>query len=353
MRLVAIACGVAVAASLIFGGTSRDGVPAIMVGLGAAPLLVALLIEPQALARARAVLAPLVLVVAIPLLQLVPLPPMLWQILPGRAPIVETYAAASLPLPWLAISIAPGATERSLLALVAPLAIFLGALACRREERRGLFGLVLLAGAGSALLEFLQIMDGPDSALRFYPPSDGSVGVGVFANRNHAAALLYCAIPIAAVALDLSRGRRPALRLAALAGFYLALVLGLMMTGSRSALILGAAAFVMTAALILRESLEDLAGERRSALLASAGFAVAAILLAPAFGLTTILDRLTAQEAGAGDRASLARISFDAARSFFPFGSGSEPSSECFRCSSRAKRSRRRSSIMRMMICWS
>lgn len=324
MRLIAVACGAAVAASLLFGGTSRGGVSGAIVSLAALPLLVALLLEPKDWLRGRgAALALVALAVAIALLQLVPLPPSLWSALPGRAAVVETYRAADLALPWAGLTVSAYATQRALFALLAPIVIFLGALACRREERRAMFGLVLIAGAGSALLEFLQIMDGADSALRFYRPSDGAVGVGLFANRNHAAALLYCTIPLAAIVLDPSRGRRPILRLAALAGFYLAILLGLMMTGSRSALIFGGVAFVLTFALILRQSVAaNVVGGGRATAFAAGGLLLTVALLAPAFGLDHILERFVDHTGGAGDRASLARISFAAARGFFPFGSG-------------------------------
>lgn len=324
MRLIAVACGASVAVSLLFGGTSRGGVAGAIVSLAALPLLVALLLEPKDWSRGRgAAIALVALAVATPLLQLIPLPPSLWTALPGRMAVVETYRAADLALPWAGVTVSAYSTQRALFALLAPVAIFLGALACRREERRALFGLALIAGAGSALLEFLQIMDGAESALRFYQPSDGAVGVGLFANRNHAAALLYCTIPIAAAVLDPSRSRRPMLRLAAMAGFYLVIALGLMMTGSRSALIFGGVAFVLTFALLLRESVTASFGMgRRPVAFAVGGLLLVVGLLAPAFGLDYILERFAAHEVGAGDRATLARISFAAARGFFPFGSG-------------------------------
>jgi hypothetical protein len=324
VRRLAFACGAAVAAALVFGGTSRGGFPGAVVGLAALPLAILLFDDPKEWMRGRmAALALVALAVATPLLQLVPLPPSLWSSLPGRRPLVETYGAAGLALPWLPVSVGPYATERAVFALLTGVVIFLGALACRREERRMLLALALVIGGGSALLEFLQIIDGPDSALRFYRPSDGNVGVGLFANRNHAAAMLYCMIPIAAVVFDPGRSRRPMLSLAALGGYDLMIVLGLMMTGSRSALIFGCAALIVSSVAISRESVAPLLADgRRMALFALAGLGLVAALLAPAFGLTHILDRLVTQEAGAGDRVTLARVSFEAARSFFPIGSG-------------------------------
>jgi O-antigen ligase len=323
MRAIAAACCAALATALVFGGTSRGGVAGAVVALASLPLAALLVFHFRETARRRrGVVALLAAMVALPLLQLVPLPPSAWSATPGREALVETYRAAGFGLPWLGMSVSAYATQRAALALLAPIAICLGVLACRRDERRWLWALVLLAGAGSILLGFLQLLDGPGGALRFYEPNDGAAAVGVFANQNHAAALLYCLVPIAAAFRGPRRMRRAGLRYLALGGFYLAVSLGLMMTGSRSALIVGLLSFALTFALILRESVvEDLGGARRVVFILAAMGALA-LLLAPAFGLGHILERFQGREIGAGDRATLARVTWSAVQGVFPFGSG-------------------------------
>jgi hypothetical protein len=324
MRPIAVACAAAFAASLIFGGTTRGGLPEMITQIASLPLLVLVLPEAARVLRgnflAGAVLAASL---AIPLLQLIPLPQWIWSTLPGRAPIAETFSAAGLASPWLGLSVSPYATVRVALSLLPTIAIFLGVLACRREERRVFWILALIAGLGSTILEMMQILEGPESALRFYAPTDSSAGVGVFANRNHAAALLYSLIPIgAALYMSAERGRSLAGALA-LGGFYVAIVLGLMMTGSRSALMLGAVSFALTFAFVLRPAGGSERKRRRGAVwLVIAATAATALLLAPSFGLMHILERFAQHEMGPGDRYTISLVSLQAARAFLPFGSG-------------------------------
>jgi O-antigen ligase len=265
----------------------------------------------------------LALLIAIPALQLVALPPVLWTALPGRAAVVESYRAAGFDLPALGLSIAPWATIRSAMCLLAPILLFVGFLALDAKSRRLLWLLPLAVGFGSVLLEIVQIVEGADSPLRFYAPTDAKAGVGLFANRNHAAAFLYCLAPMAG-AIYAGRRRAPsALQFMAVMGFFAALLIGLMLTGSCSALLLGGVSFVLTFLFVIRLRPPRLARFGRGRL----GLAVVLIpglvvALALAFGLTDILDRFHGEDVGPGDRQTLARVSFEAFKAFFPFGSG-------------------------------
>ena len=56
---------------------------------------------------------------------------------------------------------------------------------------------VIFAPCESMPVDLLQMMGGADSPLRFYAVTNPDRAVGFFANANHHAALLYCAIPFA------------------------------------------------------------------------------------------------------------------------------------------------------------
>src|ERR1700685_819163 len=58
-----------------------------------------------------------VAVVLVPLLQLVPLPPVLWTLLPHREPLIASFDGLGHGLPWLPISVSPNATWLSVAAL--------------------------------------------------------------------------------------------------------------------------------------------------------------------------------------------------------------------------------------------
>lgn len=307
----------------MFGGATQKGsVSDAAVQLACLPLLALIAPEVGKILTGRRWIAILLgLTLATPLLQLIPLPPALWSALPGRAAVVETYRSANLDLPWLAISVSSWATVRVAFSLLPPVAIFLGVLACRSEERRHLLLLVLFVGFASVLLDIAQLVQGAESPLRFYSYTDAKAGVGFFANRNHNAAFLYSLIPLAALVFEFAPLRRAG-NVVALLGFFMAVVLGLMMTGSRSALALGAVSCILTYALILNGRFARPARDRLPIYITVAGIFFMMSLLAPSFGLVHILDRFQGEEIASDVRWTVARVSLEAAKAFFPFGSG-------------------------------
>ena len=62
----------------------------------------------------------LIATLALPAIQLVPLPPALWQALPGRDLVAESLALAGSPGLWMPLSLDPGRTLVALVGLTAP-----------------------------------------------------------------------------------------------------------------------------------------------------------------------------------------------------------------------------------------
>src|SRR5436305_2004362 len=77
--------------------------------------------ELRAFRLARPVWVLLIAAIMLPLLQLVPLPPSVWQALPGRAALVEAAAASGQAQPWRPWSIVPAATANAAASLIVPL----------------------------------------------------------------------------------------------------------------------------------------------------------------------------------------------------------------------------------------
>jgi hypothetical protein len=323
VRPLAFASAAALVFALLFGGSSRGGLTTTAADVAALPLLALLAVEGGSILRGRTLLTlVLALIFAGPLLQLIPLPPALWMHLPGQGAVAETYAAAGMAPPWRPLSVSPWATQRALLQLLPPLALFLGALSASSAERRLLWGLIVLVAAASTILEMAQLIDGANSPLRYYRPIDGVAAPGLFANRNHTAALQYCAFPIAAALFVDAGPRWPWLRFAALGVFFLAATIGALLTASRAGLLLAILSAALSVVVVLRPSAEALMG-RRNFWFACGGVALAALLLSPAFGLVQVLERFFASGDGtAGDRLTMARVSLQAALGFLPFGAG-------------------------------
>ena len=309
---------------LVGGGGSPAPLAELACELLAAIVAIAWLWEnPHAVSQDNRTLHWLVLlVVAVPMAQLIPLPPTLWRALPGR----ETMAAA-LDLigrggEWHAVSIAPHRTLASLLSLGPPLLMLV--LAARLGSRpaarlaqivAAIAVLAVVVGAG----QLAQRTGGP---LDFYATGEAGTLHGFQANRNTAAdVLLIGLVALAAV----WRARRDVHTGAGDAVFVvlgLILLLGVVLTGSRTGIAMAPLALAFVVAIV--EPSVRLARSTWRALLAGVTAISGALALA-AFALrdNAILGRVIARFGLSGEfRPELWRDTWFAIRGFWPVGSG-------------------------------
>lgn len=141
----------------------------------------------------------LVAVMAVPLLQLVPIPVSVWMELPTGHFLQRVLASVHLATGPRPYSLAPEATWRAFLALLPPAAMFLAILHLPESRKRALGGAWLILAVLSLLLGVLQVLRGANSPLYLYAITNFGSPVGFFANRNHQAEFLLCLLPIAAV----------------------------------------------------------------------------------------------------------------------------------------------------------
>lgn len=310
---------IVLAASLLFGGGSVSrAIPELL----SLPLLALAL--PRALPilkRSPSALALSAGAIALPSIQLIPLPPGLWSALPGRDIVAQILtSAADAPLSWRPISLIPSETWRALLSSLPAVAMFLATLNLDRDARRLLLLLALAIGVASALLAMLQVLGGSDSGLYFFRFTNPGKGVGFFANSNHFGALEYILLPLGAAALAETPTRSSAFLLAVLGGVAPALLFGLALSGSRSAMVLGTLAAVATVGFLLTPEFAKL-GRRRSLALLSA-FALATMPLAMGLGLLQILSRFAEKDIAEDYRWRFAANTVVGIWNFFPFGAG-------------------------------
>jgi hypothetical protein len=337
-RLFFILCAVTVVSSLLFGGGTRGGflsdtileliaIPAFLASLAT---LVAL---PRSESKQRAEWALMLClaIAALPLVQLVPLPPWLWTELPNREQMVTVFGLLGRELPWLPISVSPSATWVSALSLLPPFAIFLGVIQLSYRERRVMSLIFVAVGIVAAFVGLAQVAQGPDSPLRFFAVTNESEAVGFFANRNHFAALLYSLLLFGAawatnVAFTVGswseRKNFETSTIAMLTACFLGLVILIVtesITRSRAGLALTIIAIAGALALPLADRRRSSGGVTPVRLiLASASLA---IVLAVQFALYRILDRF-ADDPLADSRVTFARNTIAAAKAYMPFGSG-------------------------------
>ena len=174
------------------------------------------------------------LLLAVFLLQLIPLPPALWTLFPGHSFPREIFAVIGAE-PWLPWSLTPSRTFASLFALFPPLAVYLAAKGLTRQEGDRLLAWLVGFAVVSALLGLLQLAGGPNTALRFYAITNRDAAVGFFSNANHFGVWLACCVPAAVyLALQLTdQDSRGANRTIAITG---AGVIALLAAGSVASL---------------------------------------------------------------------------------------------------------------------
>ena len=311
---------------LFFGGASQAIVPAQAVVRGTAWLVVIVAIlfgRRPTLGRAKPIMLFLVAAASLALLQLLPLPPSVWQALPGREALREAAAMTGQAQPWRPWSIAPGGTTNALGSLIVPFATLLLVLGLEERERSLLPSLVLAMVAASTLIGLLQFSGGAfDYPLINDAPGEVS---GTFANRNHFALLLAIGCLLAPI-WAFSHGRRPGWRGSAALGLILLFVLTLLATGSRAGIVLGLVALVAGLMLVRGEIGRRLTRYPRWVIPAAAagivGLLAAAVLISVAADRAVSIDRALAIDTGNDLRSRGLPTVLAMIREYFPFGSG-------------------------------
>lgn len=316
--------GLLVLAVMLFGGASRaDEIAQVPVRLAAIAVLAASLwpLDGSVLRAHRGLLLFALACCALLAIQLVPLPRSLWASLPGHAPYAEVATATGTG-GWRPWSLTPGLTVNALQALLVPGAALVATLYCDAKARKRIalgFGLVAVA---SALLGLAQLAAGSDGLRLFARTSEGAP-VGLFANRNHQAALLACALPLAAAVIPARGGWRARnLVMLPFAGAALVVTAVLFLTGSRMGVVLWVGALVGTGwTLHVRGLLHVPAGRGATLAWAAGALAVAGVAVLLLAGGETF-GRFRTETLAADTRWAALPSLAATAGAFLPLGAG-------------------------------
>lgn len=304
------------------GGASRaDALGQVVIRGGCwAVIVVAILAGPRPSFNGLRPIALLLAAVAIlPLMQLIPLPPAWWQALPGR----DILLIPGATVPWRPLTMTPGATRNALASLVAPATMLLLLAQANERTRRWLPTMLLAMICSAVLLGLLQF-----SGARFNNPLlNDTPGVvsSIFANRNHFALLLALGCLIAPAWAFTDRGslrwRGPLA-----GGLVLLFVLTILATGSRSGMLLGGIALMMTLVLIGRQLRHRLrrapAWVLPSLMLAAVAIIAGFVALSFAADRANAINRLIALESGEDMRSRALPTVLAMVSTYMPFGSG-------------------------------
>lgn len=213
------------------GGASRfDAIQIVPLrSLSALFLVLSLfLLTKESLRAERALVTLFACFALIVMLQLVPLPPRIWQSLMGHIGILRLDTALGLEGIWRPLTLTPMRSWNVLGSLAVPTAGLLLAIAVRASS---LTLLRIVAGLGvlNALFGLLQIVTGRSSFFYFYEVTNRGGAVGVFANENHAAVFAACSMLVVTLLGLRARKERSAVweRLIYPAAFFLILLVAL------------------------------------------------------------------------------------------------------------------------------
>lgn len=183
-------------------------------------------------------------IIAVPIIQMLPLPPDLWQALPGREVQRSILQAIGRGDAWLPMTVSSNETLQAFLALVPPVAVLLGALLLNGYQVDRL--LLVVAGSATVVIAtgLVQIASGGEIA-NFYGGHKGLL-LGFFANRNHAA--LFLAIVILITGHATRRYTKSRLQSAIVLGaIWFLLLCAIIGTASRTGFALGLLAILFSA----------------------------------------------------------------------------------------------------------
>jgi O-antigen ligase len=272
------------------------------------------------------------------LIHLIPLPPAIWQSLPGREDVVAVEKLTGLSGIWRPLTLTPMNGWHALAALFTPLAVLLLGLQLNREDLFRCLTILIGFGALSGLFGLFQAIGDPRGPLYFYRITNNGAAVGLFANRNHAAVLLACMVPMLAIYATGLVGTDAQLRRRRLVSAVIAIVLVplILVTGSRSGLIL-AIVGLAGAALLYRQTAMPIAASKKPSrfgsgtIIASGAAAIFSLgFVTYFFARAEAITRLFAGSGSEDSRGDFWVISLDLFWKYFPVGSGSGSFVEAF-----------------------
>lgn len=313
-----IAAGLLVAA-LILGGASRVEVLSTLLvrltAIGVFVLLIARRDSFRALPKPWLALLAVALVIA----QLIPLPYGLWSALPGRQLEVDILNQLPDPHRWMPLSLHPPGTFNTLLSLLPPLALLVCMPLVGSKWRRRLVYALIAVALINGLFGMMQLATGEESPLRLYTVTNRDSAVGLFANRNHSASLMACAIPFLLWWAGAPSAKLPGSTRGLLAGGAICiLIISIAATASRSGIVLALLATVISILAYHAGSFRRLGWRTRIAII------VGGILLAAtAVGLfPLVLSRFNEASPAEELRFLVLNDLIGLARAVFPAGSG-------------------------------
>lgn len=324
------------------GGGSRDDIQSLLLLRPLAVLFCAYALTVKAPEQWKGRMFPLYILgalLALMILQLLPLPPSVWTGLPERQIFADIANLAVIEQPWRPLTLSPSKTLNSLFSLAVPIAAIMLYLNLDREYRRRTVPVLIVLCSISALWAIFQVIGPARGPLYIYRITNFGTGVGLFANRNHQAVMLAAAI----VMLGWYAGslkphaKQAALKFSASIATIFVFVPLIFITGSRAGLLLMVPALLLALFLVYfgryypgegsrkrrsASSKNSLLSGRRAILaigiVAISGMAISSILLSRSLAFDRLFSGNDVEEL----RWQLLPTLFTMIKDYMPWGSG-------------------------------
>lgn len=270
-------------------------------------------------------------------IHLIPLPPSIWQALPGREVIVDVDNAVGNKDLWRPVTMTPSAGANAFFSLFIPLAVLLMIVQLDGARLHRLVTPILILGVISGVIGIFQVAGDARGPLYLYRITNPGAAVGLFSNRNHQAILLLTMFPIIAFFASKSMKTENAIKLrrAVAIGIVTLLIPLILVTGSRLGLILGLVS--LTCSWFIYRKPEATGVRKRTerknytlAIMASLGvmlLALVTVLASRAEALQRLLGTNFAEEARVGAWGITSQIAWEN----MPLGSGAGSFVELYR----------------------
>ncbi|QTD54842.1 O-antigen ligase family protein [Parasphingorhabdus cellanae] len=225
------------------GGGARDDIQSLLMLRPLAVLFCAYALAVKIPGQWRERLFPIYIacsLLALMVFQLIPLPPSIWTGLPGRQIFSDIANIAGIEQPWRPLSLSPSRTLNSLFSLAVPIAAMMLYLNLDNEYRKRAIPVIIILCAVSGLWAVFQMVGPSRGPLYLYRITNFGSGVGLFANRNHQAVVLSCAIVMLGwyAASQKPNAKLAVLKLYASIATMLVFIPLIFVTGSRAGLLL-------------------------------------------------------------------------------------------------------------------
>ncbi len=227
----------------------------------------------------------LLLFVGYAVVQVIPLPPPVWQSLPGQSLRIDVLAAAGLAGSWQPISLTPVYSVYSAVMAVA-FAVMLSALTLLndKEFRRVIIALLIVTVLGM-IVGLIQISTGGEFP-RFFASADDRALIGFYANKNHMGLALASSLLMAHSLARSDVSRHLSVRVLFYA-YWLLVIFCIILTNSRAGLLFG----LLASAVVSLPILAKLTLRKRLLALTLTVGIIAIILLSPI--ATLLLERFS------------------------------------------------------------